>query len=84
MEVAARSSRSTQQRQRGPTAWWGRRVVGGWTSGVTREIVWLLLEDVGMQAREAIGSEAASLQEWLGDVRIRPGSPPPLRRALAE
>ena len=67
----------------GPTVWWGGRVVGGWSQRKDGEIVWELLEDVGADARSAVGAEAARLAAWLGDIRLSPGFLPPFQRALA-
>jgi hypothetical protein len=66
----------------GPTVWWEGRVVGGWSQRADGEIVYRLLEDVGSKAIPAIEAEAASLREWLGDVRFKPGFLPPFQREL--
>lgn len=67
----------------GPTVWWNGRVVGGWTHRSDGEIAFRLLEDVGADGEAAIEREAERLQDWLGDVRFRPGFLPPFHRALA-
>jgi len=67
----------------GPTVWWEGRVVGGWSQRPDGEIVCGLLEDVGSEAKAAIGLEAERLQQWLGDVRFKPGFLPPFQRELA-
>src|SRR5579859_1444520 len=45
----------------GPTVWWDGRVVGGWAQRKDGEIVFRLLEDVGADARTAIGSQVERL-----------------------
>jgi winged helix DNA-binding protein len=67
----------------GPTVWWDGRVVGGWAQRKTGEVVFRLLEDVGREAEQAVGAEAARLADWLGDVRVTPGFLPPFQRELA-
>jgi Winged helix DNA-binding domain len=67
----------------GPTVWWDGRVVGGWSQRSDGEIAFELLEDVGRDAVTAVEAEAASLQEWLGDVRFSPSFLPPFQRDLA-
>ena len=68
----------------GPTVWWEGRVVGGWAQRADGEIAYRLLERVGSDAGAAIEREAERLQEWLGDVRCRPGFLPPFQRALGK
>ena len=68
----------------GPTVWWEGRVVGGWAQRKDGEIAYRLLERVGSDARAAIEREAERLQEWLGDVRCRPGFLPPFQRELGK
>lgn len=68
----------------GPTVWWDGRVVGGWAQRKdTGDVVWRLLEDVGKAAEKAIASEAARIQQWLGDVRVAPRFRTPLERELS-
>jgi hypothetical protein len=67
----------------GPTVWWDGRIVGGWSQRREGEVVFRLLEDIGVEATAAVAQEAARLQAWLGDVRISPGFLPPFQRALA-
>ena len=67
----------------GPTAWWDGRIVGGWRQGESGEVVLQLLEDVGAEGLDALGSEAARLTEWLGGSRFLPRFPSPLSRLLA-
>ncbi len=66
----------------GPTVWWDGRVVGGWSQRRDGEIVFSLLEDVGVAAVRAVESEAERLAAWLGDVRFSPGFLPPFQRGL--
>lgn len=66
----------------GPTVWSDGRVVGGWAQRKSGEIVFRLLEDVGMGTADAVAAEAARLTEWLGDVRVTPRFPTPLQREL--
>jgi hypothetical protein len=67
----------------GPTVWWEGRVVGGWSRRRDGGIVFRLLEDVGSEAVRAVETEAARVEEWLGDVRFSPGFLPPFQRELA-
>ncbi|HEU0248814.1 MAG TPA: winged helix DNA-binding domain-containing protein [Gaiellaceae bacterium] len=67
----------------GPTVWWEGRVVGGWSQRRSGEISYRLLEDVGSEAGAAIASEAARLEEWLGEARVSPGFLPPFQRELS-
>ena len=66
----------------GPTVWWGGRIVGGWAQRATGEIVYRLLEDTGAEAEAAVATEAAKLEEWLGDFRVTPRFRTPLERDL--
>jgi hypothetical protein len=66
----------------GPTVWWAGRVVGGWAQQPSGPVAWRLLEDVGADAAEAVASEAARLQSWLGPARVTPRFRTPLERAL--
>ena len=68
----------------GPTIWWDGRVVGGWSQRRDGEVALGLLEDVGRDARAAIGAEAERFRTWVGDVRFSPGFLPPFQRALGE
>jgi hypothetical protein len=67
----------------GPTVWWDGRVVGGWSQRRDGEIVFRLLEDVGVEAVRAVEAEVARMAEWLGDKRFSPGFLPPFQRELA-
>lgn len=66
----------------GPTVWCNGRIVGGWAQCRNGEIAIELLEDVGAAAAE-IETEAARLQEWLGDARIKPRFRSPLDERLS-
>jgi hypothetical protein len=63
--------------------WWEGRVVGGWSQRRDGEITYRLLDDVGSEAGAAIASEAARLEEWLGEARVSPGFLPPFQRELS-
>ncbi len=67
----------------GPTVWCNGRVVGGWAQRKTGEVVYDILENVGIEASDAVAAEAARLTEWLGAVRVTPRFPTPLQRRLA-
>jgi hypothetical protein len=67
----------------GPTIWWEGRVVGGWAQRATGEIVYRLLQDVGVDAVAAIAAEAARLEAWLGPARVTPRFRTPLERELS-
>jgi hypothetical protein len=65
----------------GPTVWADGRIVGSWTQPRTGEIEHWLFEDIGVEARNRIDEEAASLAEWLGPARVRGSFPQPGRQA---
>jgi len=67
----------------GPTVWSDGRIVGGWAQRKTGEVVFRLLDDVGVAVTAAVGAEAARLTAWLGDVRVKPRFPTPLQRELS-
>jgi len=67
----------------GPTVWSEGRVVGGWAQRPSGEVVTRLLTDIGAAAAEAVDTEAARLQEWIGPARIVPKFRVPLDRELA-
>lgn len=64
-----------------PTGVVGGRVIGGWSQRRGGKIVYGLLEDVGAEADAAVEAEAARLQAWFGEIRIKPGFLPPFQRA---
>jgi hypothetical protein len=68
----------------GPTVWCDGRVVGGWAQRPTGEVVLEVFDDVGRDARDAIGREAAALGEWLGDTVIRSRFATPTEKALRD
>ena len=67
----------------GPTVWWEGRIVGGWAQRPSGEVVYRLLEDVGLDASAAVDTEAAKLESWLGAARITPRFRTPLERELS-
>ena len=67
----------------GPTVWWNGRVIGGWSQHkATGEVRYRLLEPVPDTVVSAVAEEAATLQEWLGEVRISARFPTPLDKEL--
>jgi Winged helix DNA-binding domain len=64
----------------GPTAWWDGRVVGGWRTGDSGEVVVQLLEDVGSDGRDALEAEVRRLTAWLAGARVPPRFPSPLSK----
>lgn len=66
----------------GPTVWCDGRIVGGWAQRRDGEVVHRLLEDPGRRRVGQIEAEAASLQAWLGDVRVTPRFRTPLEKEL--
>jgi Winged helix DNA-binding domain len=67
----------------GPTVWWAGRVVGGWAQRPSGEVVFRLLEDVGVEGTAAIVREADRLTAWLGQDRVTPRFRTPLERELS-
>jgi hypothetical protein len=65
----------------GMTAWWDGRIVGGWNQTPDGEVVLQLLEDVGADARAALGRRAAELTSWFDGVVVAPRFPSPLWRS---
>jgi hypothetical protein len=66
----------------GPTVWWDGRIVGGWAQHRDGRVVFRLLEDVGSEAVARVEAEAARVEAWLGDVRVRPRFRTPLEKEL--
>jgi len=66
----------------GPTTWADGRIVGGWAQRPDGEVVPILLEDVGAEARAAIEAEAARVTAWLEPTRIIPRFRTPLEQEL--
>ena len=67
----------------GPTAWVDGRVVGLWAQRSNLEVGYRLLKDVGREATNALGAEAARLTAWLGNDRVFPRFPNPMFKAFA-
>jgi Winged helix DNA-binding domain len=67
----------------GPSVWWAGRVVGGWAQHASGEVVFRLLEDIGAEGTAAVTAQAAQLEVWLGDSRIKSRFGVPLERELA-
>ena len=66
----------------GPTVWWNGLVVGGWSQRPSGEVVYRLLEDVGVDAAAAIENQAARLQDWVGGTVVTARFPTALDREL--
>ncbi|MDP9072911.1 MAG: winged helix DNA-binding domain-containing protein [Actinomycetota bacterium] len=66
----------------GPTVWWDGRVVGGWAQRKDGEIAIRLLEDLGTEAKAAVGAMAARLRDAIGPIRITPRFGTPLQLEL--
>ncbi len=54
----------------GTTAWWAGRIVGCWVQDPDGVVLLNLLEDVGADARAALGVEADRLTDWLAGHRV--------------
>jgi hypothetical protein len=67
----------------GPTVWWDGRIVGGWATRRSGEIVWRGLEDIGAEAARAINAAAATLESRLGGTAVTPSFRTPLERELS-
>lgn len=65
----------------GPTAWWEGRIVGGWRQDDEGRVELQLLEPVPRAARQALGTEARRLEDWLEGRRVVPRFPSPLSKA---
>ena len=66
----------------GPSVWWDGRIVGGWAQRSSGEVVCRVLEDIGAEAEAAVATQAAKLEQWLGDFRVTPRFRTPLERDL--
>jgi DNA glycosylase AlkZ-like len=66
----------------GPTVWADGEVVGGWAQRDDGRVVVELLRGVDRPTAARIEAERATLEAWLGDVRIIPRFRTPLERAL--
>jgi hypothetical protein len=67
----------------GPTVWVDGRIVGGWSVRGTGDVVYELLDDVGREATDAIGHEAARLEAWINRTRFIPRFRTPLELELS-
>ena len=67
----------------GPSIWCDGRIVGGWAQGVSGDVRFRLLEDIGSAAAGAVTEEAAALTDWFGGVRPIPRFRTPLEKELA-
>lgn len=67
----------------GPTVWWDGRIVGGWGQRADGSVVHRLLEDVGIEGRDAVAEAAARVDAVVGTTRVSPRFPTPLQRELA-
>lgn len=67
----------------GPTVWVDGRIVGGWAQRKDGTVVYELLEDVPKTRESEIEQEAASVQDWLGDIVVTPRFRSPLDKKLA-
>lgn len=56
----------------GPTVWADGRVVGGWAQRENGEVVYELLEEVGSDVEDRIESRRRELEEWLGEITVKP------------
>lgn len=56
----------------GPTVWADGRVVGGWAQREDGEVVYELLEKIGRDVEDRTEARRRELQEWLGEVTVRP------------
>ena len=67
----------------GPTVWANGRVVGGWAQTQRGDVVVKLLERVDAGAKRLIEADRERLQDWVGDVHVRPRFHTPLERSLS-
>lgn len=63
----------------GPTVWADGEIVGGWGQLPGGEIVVDLLGELGPAHSSLLGERVATLQEAVGDARVKPRFPPPRR-----
>jgi Winged helix DNA-binding domain len=68
----------------GPSVWADGRIIGGWAQRSDGDVVFRLLEDVGVEREEEVAEEAERVRRWIGDVRITPRFRTPLERGLAD
>jgi DNA glycosylase AlkZ-like len=67
----------------GPMILLDGRVVGGWAQRRDGDIAFRLLEDVGSEAAALVAARAATLRDWLGDLRFIPRFRTPLEQELS-
>lgn len=56
----------------GPTIWVDGRAVGGWAKRKDGELVYEVLEDVGIETVGLIESQFEDLDDWFGEVTVTP------------
>jgi hypothetical protein len=66
----------------GPTIWVDGRVVGGWAHRPSGEVATRVMEDVGTETLHRIADEAARVEAWIGNIRVRARFPTPLEVEL--
>lgn len=66
----------------GPTIWWDGQIVGVWASTVGGIRI-RLLEDIGLEAEDAISVAAADLEQKLGGTVVTPSIRVPLEQCLS-
>lgn len=66
----------------GPTAWADGRIVGTWKQSESGEVRLYLLEDPGIDARDALQAEAAALTDWFEGTRALPRFPSPIAKSF--
>jgi len=67
----------------GPTAWWGGRVVGGWTQRADGTAVVVPAEELDRAATRALDAKAQALTAWLAGDVVKSIYQSPLVRAAA-
>jgi len=56
----------------GPTVWADGQVVGGWAQRENGQVVYELLDEVDSEMKDRIESRRRKLEEWLGEVVVKP------------
>lgn len=67
----------------GPTVWADGRIVGGWAQRRSGEVVFRLLDDVGLAAQAEVARLAERMQAVIGGMRVTPRFRTPLERELS-
>lgn len=67
----------------GPTVWWDGRVVGGWAQRADGTIAFRIFDDIGRDGTRMVADTAGVVEQWLGDIRIRPRFPTPIDKELS-